>query len=382
MATDWLRCAPPKSGRRRAPKGDLGLVKGGFDVSIGETLARARREAGLSVADISDRTRIRPSIIDRIERDGYPARGIDLFTRGEIREIARVVGVGSKQLVEEYDAARLRAVPRPRAAEQPPAGPSRPPARPAQPAAGPALAAKVSETVRSVMAELPPVGEWNWRLGLALLAVAAVGSILLIRGTSGQAVRQTSAGARHQPSHAATHQAEVHHRTPAHAARSPGSTPAPGPRSSQSVQVLVPAAIAAFGPGGTSQGDSPQLADMAVAGQPATPWHSAWYTKPHFGNLQSGTGLLLDMGRIVTITGARIALGTGPGADLNLRIGNAPVLADLAPVARASGAGHVVHLRPQPTRGRYVLVWFTRLPPDLAGTFQVSVYDIKVFGYR
>jgi len=29
-----------------------------------------------------------------------------------------------------------------------------------------------------------------------------------------------------------------------------------------------------------------------------------------------------------------------------------------------------------------VLVWFTRLPPDQAGTFQASVYDIKVLGYR
>jgi cytoskeletal protein RodZ len=351
-------------------------------VSIGETLARARREAGLSVADISDRTRIRQGIIERIERDEYPARGIDLFTRGEIREIAQVVGVDSKQLIEEYDAARLPALPRPRAAEQPPAGPGRPPARPVQPAAGPALAARVSEAVRSVMAERRQVSKWIWRLGLALLAVAAVGGILLIRGTSGQAARQTSAGARHQPGHVAAHQADSHHRRPARAARSPGSTPSPGPRSSQSVQVLVPTAVAAFGPGGTSQGDSPQLAQMAVAGQPARPWHSAWYATPHFGNLQSGTGLLLDMGRIVTVTGARIALGSRPGADLNLRVGDAPVLAGLALVARASGVSHVVQLRPQPTRGRYVLVWFTRLPPDQAGTFQVSVYDIKVFGYR
>jgi cytoskeletal protein RodZ len=353
-------------------------VKEGFDVSIGETLARARREAGLSVADISNRTRIRQSIIERIERDHYSARGIDFFTRGEIREIAQVVGVDSKELIDAYDATRLPAVPRPRAAEQP----HRPPARPTQPAAGPALAAKVSEAVRSVMAELRQVNKWIWRLGLALLAVGAVGGILLIRGTSGQAVRQTSAGARHQPTHAEAHKADSQHRTPAHAARSPGSTPSPRPRSSQSVQVLVPTAIAAFGPGGTSQGDSPGLAHMAVAGQPATPWHSAWYTTPHFGNLESGTGLLLDMGRIVTVTGARIALGNGPGADLNLRVGNAPVLGDLAPVARASGVGHVVQLRPQPTRGRYVLVWFTRLPPDQTGTFQVSVYDIKVIGYR
>jgi hypothetical protein len=121
---------------------------------------------------------------------------------------------------------------------------------------------------------------------------------------------------------------------------------------------------------------------MALAGKAATPWHSAWYATPRFGNLQSGTGLLLDMGHMVTVTGARITLGNGPGADLNLRIGNTPALAGLQPVARASAVGHLVQLSTQPTRGRYVLVWFTKLPPDQAGTFQVSVYDIKVFGHR
>src|SRR5260370_42626871 len=80
-------------------------------LSIGETLARARRDAGLSVADISHRTRIRESVIERIERDDYSASGIDRFTRGEIREIARAVGVDSRPLLGEYEWSR------------PPAGP-------------------------------------------------------------------------------------------------------------------------------------------------------------------------------------------------------------------------------------------------------------------
>jgi hypothetical protein len=40
-----------------------------------------------------------------------------------------------------------------------------------------------------------------------------------------------------------------------------------------------------------------------------------------------------------------------------------------------------VRLAPSaPARGRYVLVWFTRLPQDSAGTYQASVYDIRVSG--
>ncbi|HEX9520690.1 MAG TPA: helix-turn-helix domain-containing protein [Streptosporangiaceae bacterium] len=333
-------------------------------MSIGETLARARRDAGLSVADISQRTRIRESFIEHLEHDDYPASGIDLFARGEIREIARAVGVDSKPLIEEYDA-------------------SRPPAGPVWELAGPvSVRAKLGDALRSVITDLRQ-RNWIWRLALALLVVAALGGILLIRGTAGTAGPHVSAAARHQlGARTAAHQAASQHASAAHAARSPAAAPSPTPGSSNLAQVLAPSSIAAFGPAGTSHGDSPQLANLAVKGKAATPWHSDWYATPQFGNLQSGTGLLLDMGRTVTVTGARIALGYGPGAALDLRIGSTPTLARMRTVAHMTNASHEVLMHLQPTRGRYVLVWFTRLPPDQAGTFQASVYDIKVLGYR
>jgi len=224
---------------------------------------------------------------------------------------------------------------------------------------------------------------WIWRLALALLVVAALGGILLIRGTAGTAGPHVSATVRHQLGpRTAGHQAASQHASPAHAAQSPAAAPSPTPGSSDLAQVLAPSSsIAAFGPGGTSHGDSPQLGNLAVKGKAATPWHSDWYATPQFGNLQSGTGLLLDMGRTVTVTGARIALGYGPGAALDLRIGRTPTLARMRTVAHSTNASHEVLMHLQATRGRYVLVWFTRLPPDQAGTFQASVYDIKVLGH-
>jgi hypothetical protein len=46
-----------------------------------------------------------------------------------------------------------------------------------------------------------------------------------------------------------------------------------------------------------------------------------------------------------------------------------------------AGVGGVVRLRlTRPGRGRYVLLWFTRLPPDPAGTFQASVYSLQLEG--
>jgi len=147
------------------------------------------------------------------------------------------------------------------------------------------------------------------------------------------------------------------------------------------VTALAPVSVAAFGPGGTAQGDNPQNAGLALAGNPATPWHTSWYTTADFGNLRTGTGLLLDLRRPVTVTSAQITLGSIPGADIELRAGNVSALADLQAVARAKNAGGVVQLRPTGSvRGRYLLIWFTLLPPDPAGTFQASVYSIRLEG--
>jgi len=35
-----------------------------------------------------------------------------------------------------------------------------------------------------------------------------------------------------------------------------------------------------------------------------------------------------------------------------------------------------------PARGRYVLVWFTRLPADPSGTFQAHVYHVSLEGHQ
>jgi cytoskeletal protein RodZ len=73
-------------------------------VSIGESLAEARRQAGLSVAQVSQETRIRESIIRDIEQDDFSACGGDFYARGHIRGIAGVVGADPVPLIREYDA--------------------------------------------------------------------------------------------------------------------------------------------------------------------------------------------------------------------------------------------------------------------------------------
>ncbi|HUZ35089.1 MAG TPA: RodZ domain-containing protein [Streptosporangiaceae bacterium] len=73
-------------------------------MSIGDALAQARSQAGLTITQVSQRTCIRETIIRGIERGDFSACGGDFYARGHIRSIARVVGIDSEELIHEYDA--------------------------------------------------------------------------------------------------------------------------------------------------------------------------------------------------------------------------------------------------------------------------------------
>ncbi|MCW2929855.1 MAG: serine/threonine protein kinase [Actinomycetia bacterium] len=149
-------------------------------------------------------------------------------------------------------------------------------------------------------------------------------------------------------------------------------------------EVLTAVSATAIGPDGASDGDHPDLAALAVDPHSAMSWVTHWYKTAYFGNLQDGTGLLLDMGRTVTIKQFELALAGSPGfwgANVQIRIGDTPDLAGLAPVATANDVGGWVtaDLHASVT-GRYVQIWFTKLPLDQQGTYQEHVYGITVHG--
>ena len=51
-------------------------------MSIGDALAQARSQAGLTITQVSQRTCIRETIIRGIERDDFSACGGDFYARG------------------------------------------------------------------------------------------------------------------------------------------------------------------------------------------------------------------------------------------------------------------------------------------------------------
>jgi transcriptional regulator with XRE-family HTH domain len=480
-------------------------------VRIGPALAGARTEAGMSLEDVSDRTRIRRTIIGDIERDDYSSCGGDFYARGHIRAIAKAVGTDPVPLIAQYDddvAAREQADaaaavtgPDPRdwleadsgarslLGQLPPVGGNgdsdglngdsggraderphangrskavlhsrfhqgwRPPRRPAlapdtptQPdllagaqtdptepaapkvaatalaaarlrAAGLRAAAAASPAMREAATGARRIGEqsarqggiwlrqagtwlgqaggWLRDAGVAvferftrvrtgdelpsrLIGAAAIFLAALIAVLYG--IFSGPAHSAPRPSVSRTH-ATGHPSRTTPAARHPSSkSPGSAPSAAAAVP-LQPIRAVAFGPGGIADGDNPQLAGLAIRARPGGGWNTNWYTTAEFGGLQSGTGLLLDLGRPATVTAVTVRLGAAGGALVQLRAGNAAVPAGLRAVAQGRSAGGDLTLGlTRPVQARYVLIWFTRLPRDSSGTYQATIYHVSVTG--
>ena len=142
---------------------------------------------------------------------------------------------------------------------------------------------------------------------------------------------------------------------------------------------LTVANATAFGPNGTSDGDNPGMAPRVLRGGGA--WDSSWYATAEFGHMQSGTGILLDMGHAVTVNSVGLVLGSAAGADVQVRVGDSAALESMSTAASMSNAHGTVHLPlNSPASARYVLIWFTRLPAKSPGKYQVSLYKATVDG--
>jgi Helix-turn-helix domain len=217
---------------------------------------------------------------------------------------------------------------------------------------------------------MPATGRPGVLLGAAAVAIAGLVAVLYVIIAGPTAPGHGNSTGQHRPVGTG------------HSARPSPTAVSRSQSTAQPAVALRPVRAVAFGPGGTGTGDNPQDAAFTLAGSAGRGWHTNWYTTANFGNLKAGTGLLLDMGQVVMVTMAKISLGSAAGGTLQLRAGDAPLLSSLRPVAQSADSGGQLTLRPgHPARARYLLIWFTRLPPDRFGSYQATIYRVSVSGY-
>ncbi len=94
------------------------------------------------------------------------------------------------------------------------------------------------------------------------------------------------------------------------------------------------------------------------------------------------------MGRPVRVRSVTVAFGSAPGADVAIESGGddtlaASALPSFTTVAAADGVGGRHKFRiARPVRGRYLLIWFTRLPAIGPGRYQAQISNVVVHGRR
>jgi hypothetical protein len=152
------------------------------------------------------------------------------------------------------------------------------------------------------------------------------------------------------------------------------------------VTVLKPAGAVVYNPlDKDSASDDPGQAQYALGGTPGQFWHTSFYDgDPVFGGLKKGAGLLIDMGSQVRLSQLTVKFGASCCAHVTIGIGNnnsPSALTSFTSVATSTNAaGDTTFNISSKATGRYVLIWFTSLPPLNNGTYQAQIYDVTVRG--
>ncbi|MFE9623839.1 protein kinase family protein [Streptomyces sp. NPDC006527] len=127
--------------------------------------------------------------------------------------------------------------------------------------------------------------------------------------------------------------------------------------------------------------EKPSDIGMAYDSSTSTYWETNFYQGAKFGNLKSGLGIILDLGKVQQVGKVTVTFVGQTSVELRAAssdAGSDPTSFD-AFTKVAAGSGTSVTLQPtQAVKTRYLLVWLTKLPLTDEGTYRGRVADIKV----
>jgi hypothetical protein len=172
----------------------------------------------------------------------------------------------------------------------------------------------------------------------------------------------------------------------------------PPPRSSTSAHARASASTVAIQPVSAAGFDALNLADSGdentnkaanVLNGNSQGWATQeYYTSPFLGHLKAGTGLILDLGKPVRVSSITVRFGAEPGANVQIKVGNsnarsASNLASMTTVASRNGvSGSYTFNVQHPVLGRYLVIWFTKLPPaaQAGNKYMAQIFGVAIHG--
>jgi eukaryotic-like serine/threonine-protein kinase len=196
--------------------------------------------------------------------------------------------------------------------------------------------------------------EGGGALSRPVLAVIAVG-VLLIVAIGGWGLSRMGGGGGDSKQKAGTN-----------------TSPAAKPTS----QKLTPASVRALNrpphPDGAADSDVSKATDASKS----SAWTTQHYASATFGGLRSGIGLVLDMGKTVTVSNVKVLMPAGTPGTVELHIGDA-ANSSTTQTDKQDASGSFT-LNGKQAKGRYVTLYFTKLPN--IGEFRATVRDVAVYG--
>jgi hypothetical protein len=112
-------------------------------------------------------------------------------------------------------------------------------------------------------------------------------------------------------------------------------------------------------------------------GRTGEAWETQTYADVNFGRYARALGVVLDMGRTVEVSSVKIAAPEG-GGTIQVKAGDQREPGAMTGLgSQRANAGETTVKPASRARARYILVWFTELPPSRKGKIsEVTVYGV------
>ncbi len=151
---------------------------------------------------------------------------------------------------------------------------------------------------------------------------------------------------------------------------------ADNPKPSQPIAIQGAQDFDPFGGDGSEKpGDVDKVYDTASG----TYWQTDYYLGAKFGNLKSGVGVILDLGKVQQVGSVTVTFQGSTSVELRSASGETKPQGFDGYTKAAEGTGTEVQLKPdEKLKSRYLLVWLTELPLQEDGRFRGRVVDVKV----
>jgi len=169
----------------------------------------------------------------------------------------------------------------------------------------------------------------------------------------------------------------------------PGNSASAGTNSPSQGPVITPVSAKGFDalnrhhdPGNENSNQAQNVLDGSQAG-----WSTQWYATAQFGGLKSGTGFILDLGSEAKVSSLQVTFGTVQGADVQILEGNsdarskANLYSMMPPVASGQNvSGTYTFTVQHPISAKYLVIWFTKLPPlaGSSGHFEAQIFTVVI----